>query len=553
MLSESILFVLLHSIWLGLLTAGLAQLVILFTKNKNASLRYHLLSICLLLFVVATGFIFYTQIQSITHSEDLLVLENGIKEAGTFIGGEKIGTPDSESLVQTTSFLTSFLQWMKSNATLIIAFWFIGVCIKGLFFFVELGDVYHKRRNNLLAVGAYWEGWISQKSTALGIKQNVKIFQSALAKTPMVLGYLKPIILIPIGVLASLTEEQVEAILLHELAHVKRRDYLVNILQSVLEIIFFFNPAVIWVSNLMKIERENCCDDLAIIETKSKTNYIKALVACAEFSDKDASLLMGLIKDEQQLLKRAKRILLERDKVNYSFQNAILSVSIISFFILGSLNVPNKIEKIITGQALLEESISTVQNVINVPAPRKRVPRITAISTDDITAVDSISIEETLEEIINDLLNENIIESKKRLSFRLDQNEFIVKDKYMSPSIHAQFKEKYIHGPDWVIRWMFPLEESELEEDDFYTITGISGKNASIEDRKNTQEDLQRIIRDLFELKLIETIDELSYKLDDSELIVNGIKQNEKIHTNFKKKFLRSDDYVYSYNFRMKI
>jgi bla regulator protein BlaR1 len=80
----------------------------------------------------------------------------------------------------------------------------------------------------------------------------------------MVIGNLKPVILMPIGLLTALTTEEVEAILMHELAHIKRRDYLVNLLQSLMEIVFFFNPAVLWISQLIKAERENCCDDLAL-------------------------------------------------------------------------------------------------------------------------------------------------------------------------------------------------------------------------------------------------------------------------------------------------
>src|SRR4030095_11498069 len=94
--------------------------------------------------------------------------------------------------------------------------------------------------------------------------------QSSLTKVPVVIGHLKPVILFPIGILNSLPQNEVEAILLHELAHIARNDFLINLLQQFTEIIFFFNPAVIWVSSCIKSERENCCDDIAISVTQDK-------------------------------------------------------------------------------------------------------------------------------------------------------------------------------------------------------------------------------------------------------------------------------------------
>ncbi|MCR6679580.1 M56 family metallopeptidase, partial [Escherichia marmotae] len=80
-----------------------------------------------------------------------------------------------------------------------------------------------------------------------------------LVKTPLVIGYLKPIILLPFGTIASLSPDQVEAILAHELAHIYRKDYLLNMLQALIEILFFFNPAIWWMSDYVRVERENCC------------------------------------------------------------------------------------------------------------------------------------------------------------------------------------------------------------------------------------------------------------------------------------------------------
>jgi beta-lactamase regulating signal transducer with metallopeptidase domain len=105
---------------------------------------------------------------------------------------------------------------------------------------------------------------ISELSEQLHIKRSVQLLQSPVATVPAVVGFFKPVILFPAAMLAGLSPSEIEGILIHELAHIKRQDFLVNMLQHFIEMIFFFNPAVLWVSSLIKIERENCCDDIAV-------------------------------------------------------------------------------------------------------------------------------------------------------------------------------------------------------------------------------------------------------------------------------------------------
>ena len=158
-----------------------------------------------------------------------------------------------------------------------VLIWFLIICARSIQFAAGLHNIYHIKRTKVLSAGIYWDNKIGELSDQLGIKRTVQIMQSGIAKLPMVLGHFKPVILIPIGLLTALSTEEVESILVHELAHIHRRDYLVNLLQNLMEIVFFFNPAVLWVSALIKAERENCCDDIVVAQTSSKVSYIKAL------------------------------------------------------------------------------------------------------------------------------------------------------------------------------------------------------------------------------------------------------------------------------------
>ena len=111
----------------------------------------------------------------------------------------------------------------------------------------------------------------------LGITNQARLFTSVHVDQPMVVGWLKPVVLLPLSIATNLPPDQVEAILAHELVHVRRHDYLVLVLQSVMEVLFFYHPAVWWVSRQMRIEREYCCDDLAMKVLGNELVYVTAL------------------------------------------------------------------------------------------------------------------------------------------------------------------------------------------------------------------------------------------------------------------------------------
>ena len=103
------------------------------------------------------------------------------------------------------------------------------------------------------------------------------MLESSLVRVPMAIGWLRPVILFPASALAGLTPEQLEAILAHELAHIRRHDYLINLLQTVIETLLFYHPAVWWVSRQIRAERENCCDDMAVAACGDALVYARAL------------------------------------------------------------------------------------------------------------------------------------------------------------------------------------------------------------------------------------------------------------------------------------
>ena len=110
----------------------------------------------------------------------------------------------------------------------------------------------------------FWQERLDRLARALRLSRPVALLESCLAEVPVVIGYVRPVILMPVGLLAGLPAGQVESILLHELAHIRRHDYLVNLLQTSVEGLLFYHPAVWWISGVIRAERENCCDDLVV-------------------------------------------------------------------------------------------------------------------------------------------------------------------------------------------------------------------------------------------------------------------------------------------------
>jgi uncharacterized protein (TIGR03435 family) len=122
-----------------------------------------------------------------------------------------------------------------------------------------------------------WQQTLDRLKTHLRVSRPVRLLVSSLVQAPAVVGWLLPVVLAPVGALAGLPPEQIGALLLHELAHIRRHDYLVNVLQSIVEALLFYHPAVWWVSGHIRTERELCCDDVAVSATGDVLTYAHAL------------------------------------------------------------------------------------------------------------------------------------------------------------------------------------------------------------------------------------------------------------------------------------
>ena len=140
----------------------------------------------------------------------------------------------------------------------------------------------------------------------MGISRTVEVSESALLDVPAVVGSLRPLLLLPATAITGLTPSQLEAVIAHELAHVRRHDYIVNFLQTLVETLLFYHPAVWWVSHLVRQERENCCDDIAMAVCNDRATYANALVVLDEL--RSCVPPAALAANGGSLLQRIRRI-----------------------------------------------------------------------------------------------------------------------------------------------------------------------------------------------------------------------------------------------------
>ncbi|HKI06661.1 MAG TPA: M56 family metallopeptidase [Thermoanaerobaculia bacterium] len=162
------------------------------------------------------------------------------------------------------------------------------------------------RRRGTRPVPADLETKLRGLARRMGVVRAVELLESSAVQVPAVIGWLKPVILVPGSALAGLSPQQLEAILAHELAHVRRHDYLVNLLQTVVETLLFYHPAVWWVSAQIRRERENCCDDLAVAVCGDPLGYARALANLEGL--RVSSPRLALAADGGSLVDRVRRL-----------------------------------------------------------------------------------------------------------------------------------------------------------------------------------------------------------------------------------------------------
>jgi len=263
-------------------------------------------------------------------------------------------------------FVKIFTDYFAANEPLVVMVWFVFFLFKSVKMFACLVYNQQIRNRQVVEPSAFWQEKASAFAQKLGIKKSVGLLQSGYLKMPVVVGHLKPVILIPIGLMAGLPVEQVEAILLHELAHIRRNDYFVNFLQNIAEAVFFFNPGLLWISSLLREERENCCDDIALAQTQNKVGFVQALISFKEHELYGSAYAVAFPGKKNYLLRRVSRIISNKNMAFGFGERIFLIGSIVIFSVFVTAASVAQIKEYAKIEAVKVKTMRVVQQKVAV-------------------------------------------------------------------------------------------------------------------------------------------------------------------------------------------
>jgi beta-lactamase regulating signal transducer with metallopeptidase domain len=267
---------LLHFLWQGAVLAAVAAVALRLLARQSAEIRYAVAAGALLVMTAAPflTFVFNSTISSLTRAV-IVMAANTIAPA--------------TGATETPTALIDWNSWMPS----ILMLWFAGVAFSTTRLTVSWWITLRLRRTAELILPGNIHELFRSLTSQMGFVRSITLMKSRRIATPLVVGWIRPMVLLPVRALTGLDEDQLRAVLAHELAHIRRHDFLVNVLQRCVESFLFYHPGVWWLSARIRAEREHCCDDLAVRVCGDPLVYAQALVQMEQARGGDPQIAMA--------------------------------------------------------------------------------------------------------------------------------------------------------------------------------------------------------------------------------------------------------------------
>ena len=295
---------LLHAIWQGFALVLPTAVVLYFLRHRSGVMRYRVGVFTLLAQVLVSAGTFFWYYQPISATQ-LLAPATTARYASSIRW---------QTVAQSIPWHQQTQQFLENHLSQFVLVYLIGVALFGLRLAGGWMYLQQLSKTAMPPASQHWLNMANQIRATLSIRAVVQVRESARVAMPMVVGVLKPVLLLPIGLATYLSTREIEAVLAHELAHIKRHDYAVNLLQSVVEVLYFFHPALWWLSARVREEREHCCDDLAVQVCGGDGRILAQALARVEElllaqSAQTPVLAMAFASKRQHLLHRVRRVL----------------------------------------------------------------------------------------------------------------------------------------------------------------------------------------------------------------------------------------------------
>ena len=270
-LLAGIAITLIHFLWQGVLVALVLKLLLSLISYQKSQVRYTLASTAMLANLALPLITFF------------IVYDSEYRQATSLV--QALPLLDQSFYLDNMPTNAWYIEWFEYLPTISI-FWLSIVSLLSVKLLIELFNVNKLPLQGTLAAPPLLQTRFESLITKIGLSRQVRLLLSHKTDVPMAIGWLKPVVLIPVSMISGLTPQQLDMLMLHELAHIRRHDYLVNFLQTLVETLLFFHPTVRWVSKQMRNEREYCSDDIAVQHSDSALAYAHTLADTASLCQK---------------------------------------------------------------------------------------------------------------------------------------------------------------------------------------------------------------------------------------------------------------------------
>jgi beta-lactamase regulating signal transducer with metallopeptidase domain len=294
-LAQAIGWALVHLLWQGLLVAAILAATLALLSKQSANARYLASCGALMLLVLLGGATAYRSYEA----GPAPVIRSASETSNiALLASLKAPAPETNALISDTrqpapATRFNLPTFAKAQLPKVVLAWMIGVLVLSIRLLFGWLRAHAIAKRNAVDAAPEWQRAARRLAQALKLRRAVQLLESAAVEVPTVIGWLRPVVLLPAATLTGLSTEQMEMILAHELAHVRRNDFFVNLMQAVVETLLFYHPAVWWISNRIRVEREHCCDDVAVSVSGNALVYARALTRLEELRVADAQAFIA--------------------------------------------------------------------------------------------------------------------------------------------------------------------------------------------------------------------------------------------------------------------
>jgi bla regulator protein blaR1 len=552
-----------HSLWQALMALLAAYAILAVMKKAKASSRYNLLVGISLVFISAVVFTFIMQLRQ---NDAVVQLADGNSSLQRILhNGNGAAT---SVILESKRILDVMLDYFNQYLYILVTSWFIIFSVKWLRLSLNLNYVNRISRFESAPANAEWQQMNERLKNSLGIRKEVKLMHSNIVNVPLVSGIFRPLILVPAGMLSNMPADVIESILLHELGHIKRHDYLVNIIQSAVETIFFFNPFIVKLSAMIREEREACCDAIAVDVTNNKMSYVQALVTFGQYSSTSAPLL-AFAGSKNHLLQRVTRILYNQNKKPGFMEKSILFGSVIMLSVITAFTTIKNEKKLAapftqeiktyvndTIPESVNENKNSDQDEPTKAESRKRKKKMRdAEQKMEKKEKELAEMEEKMEQIQiqidkdiqlkNDLIQTKMIDVQNRIN--LQNEKFQAKQELQlaqAQMVMANIDMEKINRD--VQKALAKVDMEKINREiQATTLKAIEQKKqiaALSYGRGYMNDDIESILEFLEENNVADEDDVKSFTLNNDDLIVNDKKQDASLHQRLKERYIKSKD-----------